>query len=132
MHELRNVALKVEMELAEPEARGMKRVRQETFSTGGSYSSRFQRRTFQPTRSGQSHSSAPVRPSYSTASTSPRLPSLRVGGASTTSPAQSARGGYHGARGGHFGGRRGQGPWSRGLSGKRSWYQPDWSRQWSD
>ncbi|GAA0141777.1 hypothetical protein LIER_35457 [Lithospermum erythrorhizon] len=47
MHELRNPVLKVEMELAEPEAWGMKRVRQETFTTGGSSSSRFQRRTFQ-------------------------------------------------------------------------------------
>ncbi|GAA0162224.1 hypothetical protein LIER_18359 [Lithospermum erythrorhizon] len=53
--------------------------------------------------------------------------SLRVGGSSTTSPAQSARGGYHGARVGRFGGRGGQGHGVGGsLSGEHSRYQPEW------
>ncbi|GAA0170525.1 hypothetical protein LIER_24762 [Lithospermum erythrorhizon] len=73
-HELRNPALKVEMELAEPEANGAKRGLQETISPGGPASSRFQRRVVQQTRPGQSHFSAPiVSPSYSAAPSAPRL-----------------------------------------------------------
>ncbi|GAA0175809.1 hypothetical protein LIER_28912 [Lithospermum erythrorhizon] len=79
-HELRNAVLKVEMELAEPEASGVKRGRHESISTSRPSSWRSQRRMVQQTRPDHGRfSAAVIHPSYSAAPSTQRMPARSSG-----------------------------------------------------